>query len=84
MKVQIDVEEKELYFMNVPEMGKKFVVENYGFANTWLIETGTTELNSWKTTLPKGYKYEVLGFVIDVINGEITSDKNFVLRRVIL
>jgi hypothetical protein len=82
MKIQLEIDEKELYFMNVPERFKNFVIKNYGYAGLWLMETDSKELNHWKDSLPKGYKYEILGFVNDVIVGEIPTDKNFVLRRV--
>ena len=82
MKIQLEIDEKELYFMNVPERFKNFVIKNYGYAGLWLMETDSKELNHWKDSLPKGYKYEILGFVNDVIVGEIPTDKNFVFRRV--
>lgn len=81
MKIQIEVAEKDLYFLDVPTKYNNFVIVNYGFAGTWLMETDSKELNNWKMTIPKG-KYEVLGFVNDVIIGEIKTDKNFVLRKI--
>ena len=68
--------------MNVPERFKNFMIKNYVYAGTWLMETDSKELNHWKEILPNGYKYEILGFVNDVIVGEITTDKNFILRRI--
>jgi hypothetical protein len=82
MKIQIEVNENELYFINVPEIFKNFTIKNYGYAGLWIMDTESKELNHWKDSLPKGYKYEILGFVKDVIIGEIKTDKNFVLRRV--
>jgi hypothetical protein len=81
-EILLEIDEKELYFMNVPERFKNFVIKNYGYAGLWLMETDSKELNHWKDSLPKGYKYEILGFTNDVIVGEIPTDKNFVLRRV--
>ena len=82
MNIQIEVDEKELYYINVPMGMKNFKIVNYGYAGSWLMETDSKELNHWKDSLPFGYKYEVLGFVNDVIIGEINTDKNFVLRKI--
>jgi hypothetical protein len=79
MKVQIEIPEDELYFVNVPIEFKNFEIKNYGYAGMWLMETDSKDLNHWKINLPIK-KYEILGFVNDVILGEIKTDKNFVLR----
>lgn len=82
MKIQIEIPDKELYFINVPVRFKNFVIKNYGYAGLWIMETDSNYLNHWKDSLPKGYKYEILGFVNDVIVGEIPTEKNFALRRI--
>jgi hypothetical protein len=79
MKIQIEIPEEKLYFLNVLNEYKNFTIVNYGYAGTWLMENDSKELNHWKVSLPNG-NYEVLGFVNDVIVGEIETDKNFVLR----
>jgi hypothetical protein len=81
-KIQILVDEENLYFVNVPTEFTNFIVVNYGYAGRYLMETDSKELNHWKILLPHNYSYEVLGFVNDVIVGEIPTDKNFVLRKV--
>lgn len=79
MKIQIEIPEKNLYFLNVPTEFKNFQIVNYGYAGTWLMESDSKELNHWKVSLPIR-KYEILGFVNDVIVGEIKTECNFVLR----
>lgn len=79
MKIKIEVPEEKLYFLNVPAEYKKFQIVNYGYAGTWLMESDSKELNHWKISLPK-QNYEILGFVNDVLIGEIKTDCNFVLR----
>jgi hypothetical protein len=79
MKIQLDIPEEKLYFLDVPEEYKNFQIQNYGYAGVWLMELDSKELNHWKVSLPNR-KYEILGFVNDVIIGEIKTDKNFVLR----
>lgn len=79
IKIQYYIPEKKLYFLNVPEEYKNFEIKNYGFAGIWLMESDSKAFNHWKISLPMN-KYEVLGFVKDVIIGEIKTDKNFVLR----
>ena len=81
MKIQIEIAEEKLNFLNVPIEYKNFKIMNYGYAGTWLMETDSKELNHWKVSLPNNEKYEILGFVNDVIVGEITTDKNFVLWK---
>jgi hypothetical protein len=80
MKIQTEIPEKYLYFLNVPEQYKNFRIVNYGLAGTWLMEIDSSGLNNWKVILPPYSKYEILGFVSDVIISEINTDKNFVLR----
>lgn len=83
MKIQIDIPDDKLYFLNVPEEYKNFTIMNYGYVGMWLMETDSKELNHWKVNIPVKYpmqKYKVLGFVKDVIVGEIKTDKNFVLQ----
>lgn len=79
MEIKIKIPDNKLYFVNVPNEYKNFVIKNYGYAGTWLMETDSKGLNNWKIPLPKK-NYEILGFVNDVIIGEITTNKNFVLR----
>jgi len=78
MKIQIDIPENKLYFLNVPIEYKKFEIKNYGYAGTWLMETDSKELNHWKIKLPNS-NYEVLGFTSEVCI-DIKCDENFVLR----
>jgi len=82
IKIQLLVNEENLHFVNVPPEFTNFKIVNYGYAGKWLMETDSKELNHWKVSLPTNYSYEVLGFVNDVIVGEIPTDKNFVLRKV--
>ena len=79
MKIQIEIPEEKLYFLNVPEEYKNFEIKNYGYAGIWLMETNSKELNHWKINLPIN-NYVILGFVNDIIIGEIKTDKNFVLQ----
>jgi hypothetical protein len=79
MKIQIEIPEENLYFLNVSSKYKNFTIVNYGYAGTWLMENDSKESTHWKVSLPNK-NYEVLGFVNDVIVGEIKTDKNFVLR----
>lgn len=84
MQVKINIPDEELYFLDVPVEYKNFVIKNYGYAGLWLMETDSKGLNHWKVGLPnKGKGYRVLGFVNDVIIGEITTDKNFVLEIIL-
>lgn len=83
--IKVELDEEELYFLDVPTIYKNFVIKNYGYAGFWLMETDSKELNHWKVSLPtsqifKGYR--ILGFVNDVFSDEIPSDKNFVLQRI--
>lgn len=80
MKIQMDIDDRYLYYLDVPEQIKNFTVVYYGYAGVWLMETDSTELNSWKVRLPNNSRYEVLGFIKNVIVGEVKTDKNFVLR----
>jgi len=82
MKITIDIPEKELLFIQVPEIYKNFKIMNYGYAGTYLIETDTDGLNHWKKKLPNGI-YDIIGFTKDVFREECEpSDTNFILRKV--
>ena len=83
MKLKIEIPNKYLLQVLVPEHIEKFEIINYGYAGTWLMESDSKELNAWKMQLPNG-KYEIIGRFRDVlIDGdfsEIETDKNFILR----
>lgn len=79
MIIRLNLKESELYFLTVPENYKNFKVVNYGYMGAWLMEIDSHNLNRWEIRLPHS-NYEVLGFVKDVIEGEITTNENFVLR----
>ena len=77
--VKIIVPEKKLYLLTVPE-NNEFKIMNYGFAGTWLMETHSDGLNSWKTPLDPG-KWEVLGYINDIFIGDKpVTTHNFALR----
>lgn len=83
MKVHID--KKDLYFVNVPDKFKNFKIVHYSYSGSWLMEIDSLELNAWKIHLPKGFKYEIIGFVSDNIilfPDDIKGDENFILRKV--
>jgi hypothetical protein len=67
--------ENELYYINVPNQYKNFKIVTYNRAGTYIMETDSKQLNHWKEKLPKGYTYEIIGFVNDI------QDKNFALKR---
>jgi len=48
-------------FVKVPDGYKNFVIKQYGFAGTWVMETDSKELNHWQINIPKG-KYNILDF----------------------
>ena len=81
MKIQIDIPVSQLFFIDVPSEYRNFIILNYGYAGTWLMETDSNRLNHWKVHLPNG-NYEVLEFVKDVIPQGSGVDKNFVLRKI--
>jgi hypothetical protein len=84
MKLILVIPAKELMFVIVPDTTKKYEVVNYGYAGTWLMESGSKELNAWKVKIPNG-RYEVIGPIKDVVSpeslSEIETDKNFILRK---
>lgn len=82
MKLLIDIDEKQLHFINVPEIYENFRVVNYGFAGTYFLETDSKELNHWKINLPNNCGYQIIGFTKDCLVDEFETDKNFVLRKI--
>lgn len=48
-------------FVKVPENYENFVIKQYGYAGTWLMEIDSKELNHWKVNIPKG-DYKIIGF----------------------
>lgn len=48
-------------FVKVPDAYKNFVIKQYAFAGTWVMETDSKELNHWKINVPMG-QYSILGF----------------------
>lgn len=82
VSIHIKVKEKNLFFLDVPVEYKNFVVANYGFAGAYLMENESKGLNHWKIKIPSA-RYEVLGFVKDVIPATecVETDKNFVLKK---
>ncbi len=82
MKVTIEIDEKEIVLITVPEKYKNFRIAYYGFAGVYIVETDGKGLNNWKQFISKEGAYEVLGFTKDVIIGEQMKGGNFLLRRV--
>ena len=80
MKIILDIEKEKLHFVDVPEIYKKFRIINYGYAGTYIMENENTGLNHWKMKIPNG-KYEILGFVKDIIVDDVEIDKNFILLK---
>jgi len=82
IKMEIDIE--ELMFLYVPPIYKNLEIKNFGYMGVWLVSNHRiAQFNNWRIDLPSGYRYEILGFVDDVIiGGEIPTDKNFVLRKI--
>lgn len=78
MKIQIEISEEELYFVHVPEEFSLFEIVEYLFSTFLQVKNN---ISKWEAKLPLNFKYEILGFVKDVIIGEIEIDKNFVLRK---
>lgn len=72
--------EKDLRLITVPEQYENFRVVNYGFAGSWIMETDSKSLNSWKMFLGNEGNYEILGFTKDIIVGEQIKGVNFLLR----
>ena len=79
MKVIIEVDQKDLRVITVPEQYKNFEIQNFGYAGVYLMETDSTSLNHWKMYLGKDVRYEILGFAKDVIIGEQMKGGNFLL-----
>ena len=83
MKLIIEIPKNKLLQVLVPDNVFKCEIVRYGYAGTWLMESNSSELNSWKMKLPNG-NYEIIGFVNEVVSGidlsEIETDKNFILR----
>lgn len=82
IKVKLNIPIENIHFITVPEQYKNFRIVNYGFAGKWLMETDSKELNHWKTPLPNGYNYEILGFSRDVLLDLVEDSLNFVLKKV--
>jgi len=80
IRMELRIPRDELHFVDVPEEYKNFRIVNYGFAGKYLMELDSTGLNHWKTLLPPGYDYEILGFSKDVLIDPVEDALNFVLR----
>jgi hypothetical protein len=83
IKVQIEIEESSLFFVDVPAEFKNFKIANYGYAGYWLKtqDMNHNESPLWQLGLPSGYHYEILGFVNDVFPEGAKTEKNFALKR---
>lgn len=56
--VEFKIGKSKGLFVSVPYQYKNFKVENYHVSVPYLLELDSKQLNSWKTTLPRGiYKY---------------------------
>ena len=81
MKLQIDIPEDSLLFIDVPEIYENLVIKNYGYAGAWIMETDSDEFNHWKLSLPTG-DYTIIGFVKDVVvDKDFIAEGNFILRK---
>ena len=69
-------------FVKVPKEYKNFVLQYYGYAGLYLMETDSKGLNAWKIKLPKA-KFKILGFVDNITEDEkksicdLTTDLGF-------
>lgn len=81
MKVTIDIDQKNLVLITVPEKYKTFRILYYGFAGVYITETDGKGLNNWKKFISKEGHYEILGFQKDVIIGEQMRGGNFLIRK---
>lgn len=66
---------KDTYLINVPDKYRNFIIVTYPTSGTYIMEIDSKELNHWKEKLPKGYEYEIIGFVNNI------EGKNFALKR---
>ena len=80
MKITIDIPEKWLHVVTIPDNKKDYKIVNYGYGGTWLVDADGKELNAWKTKLPDG-KYEILGNAQHVMDCVVENDKLLVLRK---
>jgi len=85
MKITIDINAEDLFFIDVPETCNSFQICNYGYAGAYLVETSGYDINAWKIKLPS-CNYEILGFTKDVLGDKKINNLgnpigNFVLRR---
>ena len=59
-------------FVKVPEEFDTFVMMNYAFAGTWVMEKDSKLFNHWKINVPQG-KYEILDFSMNM--SEVIKDR---------
>jgi len=80
MEIITELNNKDFYFLEVPEIYSNFKIMQYGYAGTHIMETDTKGLNHWKIKIPNG-DYDILGFTKDLIIEVPLKNKNFVLRK---
>lgn len=82
MKINIDV--KNLVFVDVPNPEKKYRIANYDKNNKWLVERDSDELNAPKINIDNNYQYKVLGASKDVIHNHhlYLNEGNYVLLKI--
>jgi len=70
MVVNFNTKDVKGLFVKVPDNYKNFIIKQYAYAGTWVMELDSEELNHWKINIPKG-NYKIIGFSSSLSDGEV-------------